>query len=265
MNPFPGMNPYLERYWRDVHATLIVYARDALQAQLPTGLVARIEERVYVEFPDESVRSIYPDIRVVEQQEASGGGVATAVRVAVATEPVIIELELLEPVTETYIEIVEPINGRLITVIEVLSLANKTPGEGKEVYLRKQREIVRSGVSLVEIDLLRAGHHVLNIPLSEIPPKYRTRYLVCVMRGWEPHRREIYPIYLQQPLPKIRIPLRRSDTDAVLDLQELINRCYESGRYDLLIDYSRDPEPPLDPASTKWLHEWLVQQGRRSV
>ena len=263
MNPFPGMNPYLERYWRDVHATLIVYARDALQAQLPTGLVARIEERVYVEFPDESVRSIYPDIRVVEQTGSSGGGVATAVQVA--TEPVIIDLELLEPVTETYIEIVEPINGRLITVIEVLSAANKTPGEGREVYLRKQREIVRSGVSLVEIDLLRAGQHVLNIPVSEIPPKYRTYYFVCVMRGWEPHRREIYPIYLQQPLPKVRVPLRRSDSDALLDLQELINRCYESGRYDQLIDYSRDPEPPLNPADAQWLHERLVQQGRRSV
>jgi hypothetical protein len=262
MNPFPGMNPYLERYWRDVHASLIVYAREALQAQLPQGLVARIEERVYVEFPDESVRPIYPDIRVVERSEASGG---TATAVQAATEPVVIDLSLLEPVSETYIEIVEPINGRLITVIEVLSLANKMPGEGREVYLRKQHELVRSGISLVEIDLLREGQHVLSIPLSEIPPKYRTPYMVCVMRGWEPHRREIYPITLQQPLPTVHIPLRRTDADVRLDLQALINRCYEIGRYDQLIDYRRDPEPPLDPETARWLHEWLVQQGRRGV
>ena len=39
-SPFPGMNPYLEQHWRDVHARLITYASDAIQAQLPPGLRA---------------------------------------------------------------------------------------------------------------------------------------------------------------------------------------------------------------------------------
>lgn len=50
-SPFPGMDPYLERHWRDVHASLAVYARDWLQERLPSGLRARIEERVFVESP----------------------------------------------------------------------------------------------------------------------------------------------------------------------------------------------------------------------
>jgi len=25
-NPFPGMNPYLEAHWRDVHTSLVTYA-----------------------------------------------------------------------------------------------------------------------------------------------------------------------------------------------------------------------------------------------
>jgi len=29
-NPFPGMNPWPEEFWQDVHASLLVYARDEL-------------------------------------------------------------------------------------------------------------------------------------------------------------------------------------------------------------------------------------------
>ena len=45
-SPFPGMDPYLEKSWRDVYASLIVYMRDSLQPQMPVGLRARVEERV---------------------------------------------------------------------------------------------------------------------------------------------------------------------------------------------------------------------------
>ena len=34
-SPFPGMDPYLEEFWPDVHASLIIYARDQLEEQLP--------------------------------------------------------------------------------------------------------------------------------------------------------------------------------------------------------------------------------------
>lgn len=38
-SPFPGMDPYLERHWRDVHASLIFLAKSALQSQLGEGLI----------------------------------------------------------------------------------------------------------------------------------------------------------------------------------------------------------------------------------
>jgi hypothetical protein len=44
-NPFPGMNPWLEEFWRDVHASLLVYACDLLNTELPPGLHARVDER----------------------------------------------------------------------------------------------------------------------------------------------------------------------------------------------------------------------------
>ena len=34
-SPFPGMDPYLEQFWGDVHHRLITYTCDALQRHLP--------------------------------------------------------------------------------------------------------------------------------------------------------------------------------------------------------------------------------------
>src|SRR5437868_1785260 len=88
-SPFPGMDPYLEQHWRDVHASLIIYARDQLQPQLPGKLVARVEERLVVEPEDGDGRSIFPDVRVVEQPSKEAGGTLLAAEVAL-TEPVLV-------------------------------------------------------------------------------------------------------------------------------------------------------------------------------
>ena len=37
-NPFPGMNPWFEEYWRDFHACFLVYGCDQLNAELPPDL-----------------------------------------------------------------------------------------------------------------------------------------------------------------------------------------------------------------------------------
>ena len=37
-SPFPGMDPYLERHWGDVHQALVTYIRDQLQPSLPDDL-----------------------------------------------------------------------------------------------------------------------------------------------------------------------------------------------------------------------------------
>jgi hypothetical protein len=46
------MDPYLESHWRDVHASLVIYARDALQGVLPKSLRACVEESVLLETPE---------------------------------------------------------------------------------------------------------------------------------------------------------------------------------------------------------------------
>jgi len=131
------MDPYLETRWGDVHQSLITYARDALQSQLPPDLRARVEERVFVETQVEPIRRIVPDLHVAQYPPRHpASSVLHDSGVAVA-EPLLFLLED-EAVTEGYIEIRERGGGKVITVIELLSPAKKAGGEGQKLYLQKQ-------------------------------------------------------------------------------------------------------------------------------
>jgi hypothetical protein len=256
-SPFTGMDPYLEQHWRDVHSSLIIYARDQVTAQLPGDLLARVEERVYVEKEETYPPSIYADVRVVERDH---GGPAVAVQGDIeVAEPFIVE-KGDEPITETFIEIREAGSGhRLITVIEFVSPTNKTPGEGYDRYRQKQNELHQAGVSLVEV---RAGRRVVSVPMRRIPFKRRTPCLAVVRRGWRCVRAEVYSLPLRQRLPSIRIPLRRTDKDVPLNLQALVDQCYQNGRYHT-IDYTIDPEPPLNDHDAAWADGLLRAAGKR--
>ncbi len=262
-SPFPGMDPYLEQFWPDVHASLIIYARDQLEEQLPSSLIARVEERVVLEATEAEARAVYPDVKITER---TGRGAANGARpgsVAVI-EPVVVEYEE-EAATETYINILEAGPGqRLITVIEILSLSNKLPGDGQRQYRQKQRELRKAGVGLVEIDLLRRGVRVLSLPRSRIPRRVRTTYQVCARRGWHSGRFEIYPVPLRRRLPAIRIPLRQKDQDIRLDLQAVLDQAYRKGRYHLTIDYSRPPDPPLTGADRRWATTVIKSDRRKN-
>ena len=58
----PRHRPYLEEHWGDVHHRLITYGCDQLRERLPGGLVARIEERIFVEPSEGEERPLVPDL-----------------------------------------------------------------------------------------------------------------------------------------------------------------------------------------------------------
>ena len=264
-SPFPGMDTYLEQHWLDVHQALVTYARDALQPRLPDDLRARMQERVYVE-SEESIREVfYPDVRVVERAPrpttpAAGGGSAAAAAIA---EPEIVDLDIeLEALRESFIEILDIGSGnRVVTVIEFVSPTNKLPGEGREQYLKKARDVVAAGASLVEIDLTRRGDRDVLWPVRRIPSRGRTTYQIWVRRGWKPKKLEFYRAPLQERLPAIRIPLRENDEDVPLDLQSLVELAYANGRYDDL-DYRENLTPPLAIEEAAWADTLLRSAGK---
>lgn len=262
-SPFPGMDPYLEQCWPDIHASLIIYIRDQLEEQLPGNLIARVEERVVLEAEEEDPRAVYPDVMITERTRRSWQDGATP-SLATATEPIIVEYDA-ESATESFIHILEAGPGqRLITVVELLSLANKLPGEGQRQYRQKHGELRKAGISLVEIDLLRRGQRVLSLAPSRVPRRARTPYLACVRRGWLPRRFEVYPIPLRALLPTLRIPLRETDEDVRLDLQAVVEHAYRKGRYALTLDYSEPPDPPLDSDDARWA-KTIIKAARKRV
>ena len=192
---FPGMDPYLEspELWSSVHSRLIVYIADSLQPFLRPRYNATIEERVYVEGPD---RLITPGVRVHHQRPSA----PVAVAVAESDAPVVVRAPPLD-VHETYIAILDRhAGGRVVALMEVLSPANKYAGPGRASYLAKQEEILRGPTPLVEIDLLRAGPHVLAVPEYAVRRAAEYDYLVCVSRAQEPRDAfELYPRGLREP------------------------------------------------------------------
>jgi hypothetical protein len=172
-------------------------------------------------------------------------------------------LVLDEPVTQTFVEIIDPkVGGRVVTTIEFLSPSNKFPGKGRDLYLQKQEELKRGGISSVEIDLLLDGLRTFSIPDDALPPSHRHGYAACIRRGWLRARYELYAFPLRQRLPGLRIPLRRTDADVILDLQALVDQCYENGGYDT-IDYRANPEVPLTSDDTRWVENLLRDKARR--
>ena len=228
-SPFPGMDPYREAHWPDVRATLIVYLREQMFGQLKSPLRARVDERLVVESSDPRDRNINPDVRVSESPRSSSRG-GTALLVAPRVDPLILPAPD-EDATETYIEITDRSHDdRLVTVIELMSPSNKGRGRTAELYRRKQLEVRRAGVNLVEVDLTRSGRRQFLIGLRRIPRSHRLTFAACVYRArGKASQFELYPIPLSQPIPPIGAPLRPTDDDVTLDLQPLVARAYTFG------------------------------------
>jgi Protein of unknown function (DUF4058) len=261
-SPFPGMDPWLEAHWGDVHTRLIVDASNQVQRQLPEGLKARVEEYVTVEVEDDSPHGYYPDVRVTERSDAPFTSAGTSTAIAVA-DPLVVHVPAAEPETLRRLLIVDRTTGnRLVTVVEILSPANKCTKAGRRAYRRKQTELLAGGVNLVELDLIRAGRYVLSFPEEALPRAYRKPYRICVRRATSPDCAEVYRASFREPLPRIRIPLRETDADVGLDLQALVGRAYQDGGYDDL-DYAADPDPPLRGKDADWADALLRGAGRR--
>lgn len=245
------MDPYLEGHWEDLHVRLVGDIRDCIQFQLPGDLVARI--RSIVEEKDEiGVRRPVDDF--AEWQ--SGASVRSTVAIA--------EAMLLQPrgdpIRQRSILIHDSAGSRIVTAIEILSPWNKVPTKAIQNYLEKREKYVNSETNLVEIDLIRTGDWTEMIGPYLIPAKARTTYRVTVTQP-ELTGPLHYPISIRSKLPTISIPLRPQDTQAKLDLQELIDKAYVMGRYDR-IDYSKPCTPPFVGPEQEWAEEILAKLPR---
>ena len=258
-SPFPGMDPYLEHpeYFPDLHDSLILHLREALQAHLPQPYYTRLRSRVWVEVTG---RGFTPDINLLRKDQPSkdprqvGGTEGT---LAVALRPAdLAQEEMREPFLE-----VRTARGdhQLVTAVEILSLSNKNPGpQSRTLYLEKQDELRKSRVNLVEIDLLRGGQHTtLARRESMIAAGGAFDYHICVRKMDDLEQAHVNLIRLDRKLPEIVIPLLPGDGGIKIDLQAVFTRCYDAAAYDRGDPYQQAPEPRLTPEQVAWAEKLL--------
>jgi hypothetical protein len=248
--PFPGMDPYLEHpvLWESVHARLIPSLANQLQPLLDPRYVATIEERGFVEGPQQRIPDIW--VQKIEPEATPSPSVAVEEDTAI-----ILEVEDLE-VHQKRVEILDSYNGmKLVAIVEVVSPTNKRPGPGRESYLRKQAETLARDCHFIEIDLHRHGDHVLSVPEWRVEELKPYDYLCCVSRWPWRNRFALYCATLRQKLPSLRLPLLAPDPDVILDVQKAVEDVYRDGRYGRRIRYDEPCVPALGPENQAWAED----------
>ena len=226
-SPFPGMDPYLETpaLW------------PGFQQQFVTCLYQLLLPNLADRYNPRPVRRTYH------------------------TEMALFTSIIREEHVESFVEIRRRTDSRLVTLIDVVSPANKTTmASGKETpgraaYLAQRRLAQNAGANLVEIDLVLQGKPTLDFPRDGLD----CDYTVTVARADRPDRYDVYPITLRERLKKVKLPLGPEDGDRPLDLQAVFARCYDQSGYAKQIDYTSDLPVPVADDTRKWVEALLRQ------
>lgn len=257
-SPFPGMDPYLEgELWQEVHETLASEVRAQLVTRLGPKYVALLAKRYVLDRPAlgifdiPSSRIFYPDVHVLQIQEETAPYLTTSLNITPPT------LEVASPalIPQLSIEIRDIAQRRLVTMIEILSPANKV-GEGVTEYNTRRIDLLQTQTHLLEIDLLRGGARImLNDPVPTAP------YYVYLSRGDHRPSTLVWAVQLRDRLPVVPVPLLRPDPDVPLDLQAALDACFTLVGYERLIDYTAPPPPPdLNAEDSAWLDTTLKRK-----
>jgi hypothetical protein len=219
-SPFPGMDPYLEDelVWPVFQHQFVMCLYQILLPGLVDRYRARVSQRHFV------------------------------------TEQALFTSVVREEHHEDFIEIRLRNDGRLVTLLDVVSPCNKTTRAGREAYLAKRREGRSANGNLVELDLVLQGQPMLDYSRDGLP---EWDYAITVTRSTQAERYEIYTTTLQKKLPRFKLPLAADDRETVLDLHAAFTRCYDQGGFAAKIDYAKEPPAGVKDEDRRWLREVL--------
>jgi hypothetical protein len=225
-SPFPGMDPFLEddKLWPGFQHHLVHALHQLLLPGLLDRYRARISQRHYV-----SEQALFTSV-------------------------------IREEHTEAFIEVRQRTDGRLVTLLEMISPGNKMSDAGRNAYLARRLEAKTAKANIVEVDLVLQGTPLVDYQRDGLP---NWDYAVFVSRAAQPDRYEIFPATLQKRLPKFRLPLAADDRDTVIDLQAAFARAYDQGDFAKHINYDRDPATKLGDENRDWLRQRLSEQQKR--
>jgi hypothetical protein len=257
------MDPYLEDLdlWPGFHTTFLTRIRAAITPQLPPGYFAEVEQHVWFrrDDPADPPKWKKPDVFVAAGASASARATRKPLRPATAITAPTLTVARPELVRETdarAIRIRDAKNRRVVTAIELLSPANKTPGTDRDRYLLKRDDYLASDTNLVEIDLLRSGTRV---PVDHTPDG---DYFVYLTEAAEYAAVSVWVFTVRDPFPVIPIPLPPHPPLA-LDLRPPFDQTYEEANYGPQLDYTAPPVPALRPADAEWASSLFAKPAKK--
>jgi hypothetical protein len=253
-SPFPGMNPYLEgtRVYEEFHDSLASQLQRQLNRALPPGYRARLGSEIILREPSAEARGLArrgdTGIFLHSDEPPEPAGTSTLQAPRQTTLPVRVREE-----ESWYVDIILPnLDQRVVTHVEILSPSNKR--QDRNIYIDKRSRMLRSDVSLVEIDLLRAGQRM---PMADPPEE---PWCVVIARAGGQGQAGVWPIGLREELPTVPIPLLAEHGEVPLDLQQAVDEVHD----DLGLKpnsrelYDRQPEPPLSANDLAWAESVLA-------
>jgi hypothetical protein len=252
-SPFPGMDPYLEvpPFWNDLHATMIGVIKGTLQKLVPAQYAVWSDVYVWLHEPDAATRRGRPDDFLTSRASTGRAGAlanlpapSTAILPAVRREG------------NKYLKIKEVEGDRVITVLELLSPANKTPGDEYDAFLAKRNDYLATKTNVVEVDLHRTGKRM---PMGEPAPPPADYYAFVSREADFPHT-AIWPFSVRDRLPEIAIPLKPEDGFIMLPLQACFDAAYDQGPYRKVVDYTRPPRGPLKNDDAAWAEALFIKR-----
>ena len=254
-SPFPGMDPFIEgQKWANFHPSFLGAIRDVLNPMLLPRYVTDYEQSIWLvaegDGGDGELTPYRPDLDVERTgfdaaAQPNGCGVVATLEPEVRTRPV----PATSRVLHRRLAVLEARSREIVTVLELLSPWNKV-NPGRRESLAKQSELLRAGVNLVELDLLRGGRR-----LPTVQPLPDGDYHVFVTEpedGWT-ERVEVYSWGLRDALPTVPVPLGGDDPPVGLDLAAVFEAIHDRAGYGVLLDRTKPVLPPLSEGDAEWV------------
>ena len=86
-------------------------------------------------------------------------------------------------------------------------------------------------------------------------------YRILVSRGTQRPRALLIAFTLRQPIPTFTLPLVPGDDEPEVALNRILHVLYRRARFDLRLDYTQLPVPPLARADAAWAQELITARG----
>jgi hypothetical protein len=255
------MDPYLEdpRLWGSFHSRLIGVLDGTLDRRVQPHFYVEQQTSVYILEPGVPPRPpIKPDVYLIEAGRPRPPSTSALVAERPITAPTIMTARFPEEIRQRYLEIRDSSSHAVVTIIEVLSPANKAAGAaGRRSFMEKRRDVMASPVHWIEIDLLRAGERPEEVT-------GQSDYYSLLMRGGAAEF-EIWFCNLRDQLPVVAVPLTDPFPDVALDLQAALTAVFDA-HYAARMEYASIPPPPrLSPADAAWVeHQVGAWRAARS-